>query len=127
MYENELNKVINDAKYLSVVKVYNKLIHMEQVQGGIISNKKFLADELGLSIQSVCNAIRMLKASGYLSEIKFNGQMKFILNHLDFEKSDKNDAEKVVKVEKSDENIKPRQEIVRKGGKTVTRTMIPGF
>ena len=127
MYENELNKVINDAKYLSVVKVYNKLIHMEQVQGGIISNKKFLADELGLSIQSVCNAIRMLKASGYLSEIKFNGQMKFVLNHLDFEKSDKNDAEKVVKVEKSDENIKPRQEIVRKGGKTVTRTMIPGF
>ena len=62
----------------------------------------------------------MLKASGYLSEIKFNGQMKFVLNHLDFEKSDKNNSEKVVKVEKSDENIKPRQEIVRKGGKTVT-------
>ena len=126
MYDSELNRIIMESKNISVIKVYNKLIHMEQIKGGIISNKKFLADELGLSIQSVCSAIRMLEASGYVTETKFNGQTQFILNHVVSQNPAEKPAEPAEKVEKQ-ENNQPKPTVIRKGGKTITRMEIPDF
>ena len=45
MYEQELNNIINTTNNIVIVKVYNKLIRMEQIKGGIISSKRFIADE----------------------------------------------------------------------------------
>ena len=120
MYDIELNRIIMESKNISVIKVYNKLIHMEQIKGGIISNKKFLADELGLSIQSVCSAIRMLEASGYVTETKFNGQTQFILNHVVSQNPAEKPSEPAEKIEKQ-ENNQPKPTVIRKGGKTITR------
>lgn len=119
MYDEELNEIINKASNVVVIKVYNKLIRTEQLKGGIIISKKYIAEELNLSEQSVRNAIRLLKDDGYITETKFQGQTQFILNHLTKEKP----AESVEKVEKP----QPKQEVIRKGGKTVTRMMVEGF
>ena len=78
MFDEELNKIINDSKNIVTIKVYNQLIRMEELKGGIISSKKFIADELNISSQSVANAIKWLKVSGYVTETKFQGQTQFI-------------------------------------------------
>ena len=122
MYDEELNEIINNASNVVVIKVYNKLIRTEQLKGGIIISKKYIAKELNLSEQSVRNAIRLLKADGYITETKFQGQTQFILNKLD-----ESVKENSVKEEKEQINQQPKQEVVRKGGKTVIRTMIPDF
>ena len=118
MFDEELNKIINDSKNIVTIKVYNKLIRMEELKGGIISSKKFIADELNISSQSVANAIKWLKGSGYVTETKFQGQTQFILNHVSSEKA----LEKPVEKPKV---TKPKPTIVKKGGKTITRFEIP--
>lgn len=119
MYEEELNEIINKSNNVIVIKVYNKLIRTEQLKGGIIISKKYIAEELNISEQSVRNAIRVLKADGYITETKFQGQTQFILNHLA--------NVKPVNEDEKQENPQPKQEVVRKGGKTVIRTIIPDF
>ena len=118
MYEQELNNIINTTNNIVIVKVYNKLIRMEQIKGGIISSKRFIADELKISGQSVANAIKWLKGSGYVTETKFQGQTQFILNHVSSEKPVEKPVEKT-------EVTKPKPTIVKKGGKTITRFEIP--
>jgi len=34
MYEEELNQIITESNSIAVIKVYNKLIHMESIKGG---------------------------------------------------------------------------------------------
>jgi len=127
MFDEELNQIINDSTNIIVVKVYNKLIRMEQIKGGIFASRNFLAEQLNISNQSVSTALRMLKASGYVTETKFNGQTQFILNHVVSQNPVEKPAEKPAeKLEKPEIN-QPKQEVVRKGGKTVIRTMIPDF
>ena len=121
MFDEELNKIINDSKNIVTIKVYNKLIRMEELKGGIISSKKFIADELNISSQSVANAIKWLKGSGYVTETKFQGQTQFILNHILSEKSPPKPTEK----DEQKENTQPKSTIVKKGGKTITRFEIP--
>jgi len=123
MYEEELNEIINKASNVVVIKVYNKLIRTEQLKGGIIISKKYIAEELNVSEQSVRNAIRALKADGYITETKFQGQTQFILNQIANVNTKKNLNDNV----KSKENNQSRQEIIKKGGKTVTRMMVEGF
>ena len=89
MFDEELNRIINDSKNIVIIKVYNKLIRMEELKGGIISSKKFIADELNISSQSVANAIKWLKGSGYVTETKFQGQTQFILNHVSKKSTEK--------------------------------------
>lgn len=120
MYEEELNKIINESKNIIVIKVYNKLIHMEQVKGGIITSKMYLSKELGVAIQSIYVAIRILEASGYITETKYNGQTKFILHKMTKEKAVQ-PAENVEKAQKP----QPKPVVIRKGGKMITRFEIP--
>ena len=120
MYEQELNNIINTTNNIVIVKVYNKLIRMEQIKGGIISSKRFIADELKISGQSVANAIKWLKGSGYVTETKFQGQTQFILNHVS-KKSTEKPAEKLEKPE----NNQPKPTVIHKSGKTITRFEIP--
>lgn len=120
MFDEELNRIINDSKNIVIIKVYNKLIRMEELKGGIISSKKFIADELNISSQSVANAIKWLKGSGYVTETKFQGQTQFILNHVS-KKSTEKPAEKLEKPE----NNQPKPTVIHKGGKTITRFEIP--
>ena len=125
MFDEELNKIINETTNVAIIKVYNKLIRMEQIKGGIIASRNYLADELKISSQSVCNALRMLKGSGYVTETTFNGQTQFILNHV----VSQNSAETVEKIEQQKElkpeNNKLKPTVIHKGGKTITRFEIP--
>lgn len=125
MFDEELNRIINDSKNIVIIKVYNKLIRMEKLKGGIISSKKFIADELNISSQSVANAIKWLRGSGYVTETKFQGQTQFILNHVASEKTTEKPTEPAEKVEQPKVNNQPKPTVIRKGGKTITRYEIP--
>ena len=121
MYEEELNQIITESNSIAVIKVYNKLIHMESIKGGVISSKKYIAEELGFPVQTISYAIKLPISSGYITKTTFQGQTQFILNKICEDKKEP---------EKSAENkIKspPNEEIVRKGGKTIIRKMVPGF
>ena len=59
----------------------------------------------------------------FITETKINGYKQIILNKLD-ETADKISDE----IEKSQvNNQQANQEVIRKGGKTIVRTMIPDF
>lgn len=126
MFDEELNQIINDSTNIIIVKVYNKLIRMEQIKGGIFASRNFLAEQLNISNQSVSTALRMLKASGYVTETKFNGQTQFILNHVVSQNPAEKPSEQAEKIEKQ-ENNQPKPTVIRKGGKTITRIEIPDF
>ena len=95
---------------------------MEQLKGGVMVTRKYLAEELNLSQPYVGDIIKWLIKAEFIKENILNGQTQFILNKLD-----ESVKENSVKEEKQQINQQPKQEVVRKGGKTVIRTMIPDF
>ena len=122
MYNKEFDRLIELAPNIATIRVYHKLMKMEPFKGGIVTSKKFIADELNLSSQYVGKVFEWLIKSNFVIETTLNGQTQFILNKL--EESTNNDS---AKVEQKQENHQPKQEIIRKGGKTVTRMMVEGF
>ena len=122
MYEKELNQLIKLAPNVSTIKIYNMLINMEQFKGGILVSRKYVAEELNLSIPYTHKIFDWLIKAEFITETKINGYTQIILNKLD-----ESDNKTVEKVEKPKENHQPKQEIIRKGGKTIVRTMIPDF
>ena len=122
MYSKELDRLIEMAPNIGTIRLYNKLIKMEQFKGGVMVTRKYLAEELNLSQPYVSDIIRWLIKAEFIKENILNGQTQFILNKLD--ESTNNDC---VKVEHKQENHQPKQEIIKKGGKTITRMMVEGF
>ena len=113
MYEDKIGELIKNAPTLSVLRVYYQLTTKEQFQGGIYTSKKAIADELGLSSSQATSAFKWLKNNGYITETRISGNTKFIIN------SDNQTNNKSI------ENDQPKQEIIKKGGKTITRMEIP--
>ena len=122
MYEKELNQLIKLAPNVSTIRIYNMLINMEQFKGGVMVSRKYVAEELNLSISYTHKIFDWLIKADFIKENQINGYTQIILNKLD-----ESDNKTVEKVEQPKENSQPRQEVVRKGGKTVIRTMIPDF
>ena len=122
MYSKELDKLIEIAPNIGTIRLYNKLSKMEQFKGGVMVTRKYLAEELNLSQPYVSDIIRWLIKVEFIKENILNGQTQFILNKLD-----ESVKENSMKEEKPQINQQPKQEVVRKGGKTVISTMIPYF
>ena len=122
MYEKELNQLIKLAPNVSTIRIYNMLINMEQFKGGVMVSRKYVAEELNLSIPYTHKIFDWLIKADFIKENQINGYTQIILNKLD-----ESDNKTVEKVEQPKENPQPRQEVVRKGGKTITRMMVEGF
>ena len=122
MYSKELDRLIEMAPNIGTIRLYNKLSKMEQFKGGVMVTRKYLAEELNLSQPYVGDIIKWLIKAEFIKENILNGQTQFILNKLD-----ESVKENSVKEEKSQISQQTKQEVVRKGGKTVIRTMIPDF
>ena len=122
MYEKELNQLIKLAPNVSTIRIYNMLINMEQFKGGVMVSRKYVAEELNLSIPYTHKIFDWLIKADFIKENQINGYAQIILNKLD-----ESDNKTVEKVEHPKENHQPRQEVIRKCGKTIIRTMIPDF
>ena len=122
MYSKELDKLIEIAPNIATIRVYNKLTKMEQFKGGVVTSRKYIADELNLSGQYVCKVFEWLIKAEFIKESSVNGQTQFILNKLE-ELVDSN----IAKIEEATEKAKSKQQSISKGGKTVTRMMVEGF
>ena len=96
---------------------------MTKFEGGVLINRKFIADELKLPGTSFLRAINWLIENKYLTETTSNGFSKFIINVENKQIDEVNSKEESKEIEKS----QPKQEIIRKGGKTITRMMVPDF
>ena len=122
MYNKEFDKLIELALNIATIRVYHKLMKMEPFKGGIVTSKKFIADELKLLSQYLGKVFEWLIKSHFVIETTLNGQTQFILNNLE-ELVDSNNT----KVDHKQENHQPKQEIIRKGGKEITRMMVEDF
>ena len=122
MYEKELNQLIKLAPNVSTIRIYNMLINMEQFKGGVMVSRKYVAEELNLSISYTHKIFDWLIKADFIKENQINGYTQIILNKLD-----ESDNKTVEKVEQPKKNTQPRQEVIRKGGKTITRMMVKGF
>ena len=122
MYNKEFDRLIELAPNIATIRVYHKLMKMEPFKDGIVTSKKFIADELKLSSQYVGKVFEWLIKSNFVVETTLNGQTQFILNKLEESTNDNS-----LKIEQKQENNQPKQEIIRKGGKTITRMMVEGF
>lgn len=122
MYEKELNQLIKLAPNVSTIRIYNMLINMEQFKGGVLVSRRYVAEELNLSIPYTHKIFDWLIKADFIKENKLNGYTQIILNKLD-----ESDNKTVEKVEQPKENHQPKQEIIKKGGKTITRMMVEGF
>ena len=126
MYEEELGQVIISSANVMNIKLYYHLTKMKQFEGGVVASRKFIADELNMSAQYTHTAFNWLIENHFITKRKFQGQTQFILHKISEMTSNK-PAETVEKVDQPKENPQPRQEIVRKGGKTITRMIVEGF
>lgn len=122
MNSKEFDRLIEIAPNIATVRVYHKLMNMEQFKGGVLTSKKFIADELGISAQYIGKVFEWLIKSNFIIETTLNGQSQFILNKLD-ENFDDNEP----KIEQNQKNNESNQEIIQKGGKTITRMIVEGF
>ena len=122
MYNKEFDRLIELAPNIATIRVYHKLMKMEPFKGGIVTSKKFIANELKLSSQYVGKVFEWLIKSNFVIKTTLNGQTQFILNKLEESTNDESS-----KIEHKQENHQPKQEVVRKGGKTITRMMVEGF
>ena len=123
MYEKELNQLIKLAPNITTIRVYNMLINMEQFKGGVVVSRKYVSEELNLSIQHTNKAFQWLIKAEFITEKKINGYNQFILNKLE----DKVDEKVEKKEETQVKTSQTKQEVVKKGGKTIVRTVVPGF
>ena len=123
MYSEIISKLIQSTPNVATIRVFDFLIHKNQFEGGVVISRKFIADELKLPGTSVLRAINWLLENKYLTETTSNGFSKFIINVENKQIDKVNSKEESKEIEKT----QPKQEIIRKGGKTITRTMIPGF
>ena len=88
------------------------LINMEQFKGGVLVSRRYVAEELNLSVSHTHKAFDWLIKADFIKENQINGYTQIILNKLD-----ESENKTVEKVEQPKENPQPRQEVVRKGGK----------
>ena len=120
MYEKELNQLIKLAPNVSTIRIYNMLINMEQFKGGVIVSRRYVAEELNLSIPYTYKIFDWLIKAEFIKETKINGYTQIILN-----KFDESDNKTEEKVEQPQKNSQPKPTVIRKGGKTITRYEIP--
>ena len=123
MYSEIISKLIQSTPNVATIRVFDFLIHKNKFEGGVVISRKFIADELKLPGTSVLRAINWLIENKYLTETTSNGFSKFIINVENKQIDEVNSKEESKEIEKT----QPKQEIIRKGGKTITRTMIPDF
>ena len=118
-----ISKLIQSTPNVATIRVFDFLTHKNQFEGGVVISRKFIADELKLPGTSVLRAINWLLENKYLTETTSNGFSKFIINVENKQIEDVKVKDEPQELEKS----QPKQEVIRKGGKTITRTMIPDF
>ena len=118
-----ISKLIQSTPNVATIRVFDFLTHKNQFEGGVVISRKFIADELKLPGTSVLRAINWLLENKYLTETTLNGFSKFIINVENKQIEDVKAKDEPQELEKS----QPKQEIIRKGGKTITRKMIPDF
>ena len=123
MYSEIISKLIQSTPNVATIRVFDFLIHKNKFEGGVVISRKFIADELKLPGTSVLRAINWLIENKYLTETTSNGFSKFIINVENKQIDEVNSKEKSKEIEKT----QPKQEIIRKGGKTITRMMVPDF
>ena len=123
MYSEIISKLIQSTPNVATIRVFDFLTHKNQFEGGVVISRKFIADELKLPGTSVLRAINWLIENKYLTETTSNGFSKFIINVENKQIDEVNSKEKSKEIEKT----QPKQEIIRKGGKTITRMMVPDF
>ena len=123
LYSEVISKLIQSTPNVATIRVSDFLTHKNQFEGGVVISRKFIADELKLPGTSVLRAINWLLENKYLTETTSNGFSKFIINVENKQIEDVKVKDEPQELEKS----QPKQEVIRKGGKTITRTMIPDF
>lgn len=121
VYNKIMSKLIRTAPSFNVIKVYDFLITANKFEGGVVGTKQFIADEIQTTLQSVIRSFKWLKNNNYVIETTVNGIPKFIINENILQNEVKPQNKEVEEVKQ------PRHEIIRKGGKTVTRMEIPDF
>ena len=85
-------------------------------------SRRYVTEELNLSIPYTHKIFDWLIKADFIKENQINGYTQIILNKLD-----ESDNKTVEKVEQPKENPQPKQEVIRKDGKTITRMMVEGF
>ena len=80
VYREPFMNFLKQTTKPSVLKVFCLLMMKQEFDRVIKITKKFVADELKVSYDSVMVAFKWLKEHGYIKERKVNGITEFLLN-----------------------------------------------
>ena len=116
MYRKILDKLIYETPDLPTLRIFHKMTTINPYENNIAVTKQFIANELNIHVSAAFKSFKWLIENNYIAETSVNGiKMYRILTD-----------NKPIDGNKTIDKL-PRQKVVSKGGKTVTRMMVEGF